>query len=188
MAKLYFKYGVMGASKTAEALMTKYRYETTGKKVILAKPSIDTRDGERVIKSRIGLKSSCILFEELEDILTGWDSKNIDVVIIDECQFLTANQVNFLTKVVDYWGIPVICYGLRSDFKTQLFEGSRRLFEVADEISEIKTICKECGGKAIINARVDKNGDIITEGDTIELGGDAKYVSLCRRHYKLLKL
>lgn len=187
MAKLYFKYGVMGASKTAEALMTKYRYETTGKKVILAKPSIDTRDGERVIKSRIGLESPCVLFEEIENILNETRG-NYDVVIIDECQFLTAEQVDFLTRVVDYWGIPVICYGLRSDFKTQLFEGSRRLFEVADEISEIKTICKECGGKAIINARVDQDGNIITEGDTIELGGDAKYVSLCRRHYKLLKL
>lgn len=184
MAKLFFKYGVMGASKTAEALMTQYRYKTAGKKVLLAKPSIDTRDGERVIKSRIGLESSCFLVSEIEELIK---EKPFDVIIIDECQFLTAKEVDFLARIVDDRDIPVICYGLRSDFRTQLFEGSKRLFEIADEISEIKTICLECGKRAIINARVE-DGKIITEGETVSLGGDAEYISLCRKHYKLMKL
>lgn len=180
MAKLFFKYGVMGAAKTAMALVTKYRYESTGQNCIIVKPDIDTRDGEKVIKSRIGLSSECILMSDLPDAINS----KVDVVIVDEAQFLSAKDVDYLSKIVDAMGIPVLCYGLRSDFSTNLFEGSRRLFEIADEIEEIKTVC-HCGKRAIFNVRVDKEGNVLTKGNTIEIGGDDKYVSLCRKHYKL---
>lgn len=183
MAKLYFKYGVMGASKTAEALMTRFRYEQTGQKAILVKPDIENRDGERTISSRIGLSAECILFSELKNLKLD----DCSVIIVDECQFLSKEDVDFLAKLVDSKSIPVICYGLRSDFRTNLFEGSKRLFEIADDISEIKTVC-HCGKKAIINARLNSDGKIVSDGDVIVMGSDNTYISLCRKHYKLMKL
>ena len=158
MAQLYFKYGAMGSSKTAQALITKFNYEERGMKVWLIKPAIDDRDGREVIKSRIGLFAYSTTIDKGESIFERFSSEmsDADVIIADECQFFTGDQIDELRKIVDECGIPVLCFGLRTDFLSHLFEGSRRLFEVADSISEIKTIC-ECGSKATVNARLDAN-------------------------------
>lgn len=185
MAKLYFYYGALGSSKTANALMSAYNYERVNKKVLLAKPSIDTRNGKNVIWSRIGLKHDCISLEKLLE--TSFEViKEYDCVIIDEVQFATKKQVMFLSDIVDKLNIPVMCYGLRTDFKGNLFEGSKTLLAIADTIEEIKTVCW-CGKKATFNARYNKNG-IIKTGSIIELGCEDKYVALCRKHYKEGKL
>ncbi len=179
MAKLYFKYGAMGSSKTANALITKFNYEERGMKVWLIKPSIDDRDGANAVKSRIGLYAEAYVVTPDKDLIEEYQKhKDIDVIIADECQFLTPEQIDDLRKIVDLYDIPVLCFGLRTDFLTHLFPGSRRLFEVADSISEIKTICT-CGKKAIINARIDENGKIVTEGDQILIGGNDSYVAMC---------
>ena len=179
MTRLYFRYGAMGSSKTANALITKFNYEERGMKVWLIKPAIDTRDGEDVVRSRIGLEAKAYvatpdvdLFEEFTKL------EGCDVVIADESQFFTAKQIDQLRKIVDELEIPVLCYGLRTDFLTHLFEGSRRLFEVADSIVEIKTVCS-CGNKATVNARIDENGKVVTEGGQILLGGNDTYVAMC---------
>ncbi|MBR5223385.1 MAG: thymidine kinase [Clostridia bacterium] len=179
MAKLYFKYGAMGSSKTANALITKFNYEERGMKVWLIKPSVDDRDGANAVKSRIGLYAEAYVVTPDKDLMTEYKNhRDIDVIIADECQFLTPNQIDDLRKIVDLYDIPVLCFGLRTDFLTKLFPGSRRLFEVADSISEIKTICA-CGKKAIINARIDENGNVVTEGDQILIGGNDSYVAMC---------
>ena len=179
MAKLYFKYGAMGSSKTANALITKFNYEERGMRVWLIKPSIDNRDGADAVKSRIGLYANAYVVTPDKDLIEEYKShKDINVIIADECQFLTPDQIDDLRKIVDEYDIPVLCFGLRTDFLTHLFPGSRRLFEVADSISEIKTICT-CGKKAIINARIDENGKIVTEGDQILIGGNDSYVAMC---------
>ena len=179
MAKLYFKYGAMGSSKTANALITKFNYEERGMKVWLIKPSVDDRDGANTVKSRIGLYAEAYVVTPDKDLMTEYKNHNdIDVIIADECQFLTPNQIDDLRKIVDLYDIPVLCFGLRTDFLTKLFPGSHRLFEVADSISEIKTICA-CGKKAIINARIDENGNVVTEGDQILIGGNDSYVAMC---------
>ena len=143
MAKLYFKYGAMGSSKTAQALITKFNYEERGMKVWLIKPAIDDRDGREIIKSRIGLYANSTAMEKNDSILENFLSENIkaDVIIADECQFFTEKQIDEMRQIVDEYDIPVLCFGLRTDFLSHLFEGSRRLFELADSISEIKTIC-----------------------------------------------
>ena len=182
MAKLYYKYGAMGSSKTAQALMTRFNYQEKGKKVWLIKPSLDTRDGKTVIKSRIGLKAEASVIKPDTDILETYlcipESEAPDVVIVDEAQFLTFNQIGQLRIIVSYHDTPVICFGLRTDFQGKLFEGSKALFELADSIAEIKSICK-CGQKAIINARLDDNGKVIAEGPQICIGGNEKYEALC---------
>jgi thymidine kinase len=184
MAKLYFKYGAMGSSKTANALITKFNYEERGMKVWLIKPSIDTRDGAGIVKSRIGLAASAEVITPERDLYTAFcEKKNCHVIIADECQFFTAEQIDQLRRIVDELNIPVLCYGLRTDFLTHLFEGSRRLLEVADSVTEIKTICS-CGDKAIVNARVDTMGRIVTEGGQIMLGGNDSYVAMCHRCWK----
>lgn len=181
MAKLYFKYGAMGSSKSANALITKFNYEERGMGVWLIKPSVDTRDGKHTLKSRIGLSAEADIINENDSILELLKSKKgIDVIISDECQFFTARQIDELREIVDFWGIPVMCFGLRTDFKTQLFEGSRRLFEVADSITEIKTICS-CGRKATVNARVDEKGFVLTEGEQVYLGSNDSYIAMCHR-------
>ena len=179
MAKLYFKYGAMGSSKTANALITKFNYEERGMKVWLIKPSIDDRDGADTVRSRIGLQADAYvatpetnLYEQF--LLLG----DYHVIIADECQFFTTAQVDQLRLIVDKLGIPVLCFGLRTDFLTHLFEGSRRLFEVADSITEIKTICT-CGKKAIVNARIDGEGRVVTKGGQILIGGNDSYVAMC---------
>ena len=179
MAKLYFKYGAMGSSKTANALITKFNYEERGMKVWLIKPSIDDRDGANAVKSRIGLYAEAYVVTPDKNLVEEYKNrKDINVIIADECQFLTPDQIDNLRTIVDEYDIPVLCFGLRTDFLTHLFPGSRRLFEVADSISEIKTICT-CGKKAIINARIDESGKVVTEGDQILIGGNDSYVAMC---------
>ena len=179
MAKLYFKYGAMGSSKTANALITKFNYEERGMKVWLIKPSIDVRDGADVVKSRIGLSSHAEIITPDKDLFAEfYNHPDCNVIIADECQFFTPTQIDQLRSIVDKQNIPVLCYGLRTDFLTHLFPGSSRLFEVADSITEIKTIC-ECGKKAIVNARIDGEGKVVTEGGQILIGGNDSYVAMC---------
>lgn len=185
MAKLYFKYGAMGSSKTAQALITKYNYEENGLKVWLIKPSADTRDGEAMLKSRIGLEAKVEVVPPERDIYERFRETrqgSCDVIIVDECQFLTEVQIDQLRAIVNDFNIPVMCFGLRTDFQTRLFPGSRRLMEVADTIQEIKTIC-DCGAKATVNARIDAEGHIITEGAQVVLGGNDSYIAMCHKCY-----
>ena len=185
MAKLYFKYGAMGSSKTANALITKFNYEERGMKVWLIKPAIDNRDGESVVRSRIGLEARAHIISSNTNIFEEFDTnKGYHAIIADECQFFTTAQVNQLRKIVDLFDIPVLCFGLRTDFLTNLFEGSKRLFEVADSITEIKTICS-CGKKAIVNARIDSSGRVVTEGGQILIGGNDSYVAMCHSCWKI---
>lgn len=188
MAKLYFKYGAMGSSKSAQVLITKFNYEERGMKVLLLKPSIDTRDGADLIRSRIGLEAVAQIIAPDSNMFDILDSnENIDVVIVDECQFLSEDHVDQLRAIVDDKNIPVMCFGLRTDFLTKLFPGSRRLFEIADSITEIKTIC-DCGAKATCNARIDENGRMITHGEQVFLGGNDSYIALCHRCYMQKKI
>ena len=187
MAKLYFKYGAMGSSKTAQALITKYNYEENDLKVWLIKPSADTRDGVAILRSRIGLQSPVEVIAPDTDIYATFTAKrkgNCDVIIVDECQFLTSKQIDELRAIVNNHNIPVMCFGLRTDFQTKLFPGSLRLMEIADTIQEIKTIC-DCGAKATVNARIDANGYIITEGAQVVLGGNDSYIAMCHKCYVL---
>ncbi len=184
MAKLYFKYGAMGSSKTANALITKFNYEERGMRVWLVKPSIDDRDGANVIRSRIGLEEEAFIATSNIDLYEKFKELGCyHVVITDECQFFSSAQIDQLRRIVDELEIPVLCFGLRTDFLTHLFEGSLRLLEVADSISEIKTICS-CGKKAIVNARIDANGRVVTEGGQILLGGNDSYVAMCHACWK----
>ena len=179
MAKLYFKYGAMGSSKTANALITKFNYEERGMKVWLIKPSIDVRDGADVVKSRIGLAAKADIMTPDKNLYEEFQNRGeFHVIIADECQFFTPAQIDELRQIVDELDIPVLCYGLRTDFLTKLFPGSLRLFEVADSVTEIKTICG-CGKKAIVNARIDGEGKIVTEGGQILIGGNDSYVAMC---------
>lgn len=191
MSKLYYRYGAMGSSKTAQALMIKFNYEQKGFNVFLFKPKYDNRcveNGTAYVASRIGLKSSCIEFSctdrfaalcQQYDILDENTVKK-NVIIIDECQFMTKAQVEQLKDISEF--LPVMCFGLLTNYKTELFEGSKRLIELADSFSEIKSICK-CGRKAIVNARLHK-GKIVTSGNEIEIGGDEQYESMCYMCYK----
>ena len=185
MAKLYFKYGAMGSSKTAQALITKYNYEENDLKVWLIKPSADTRDGVSVLRSRIGLEAQVEVISPETDIymlFTAAKQGNCDVIIVDECQFLTGRQIDELRGIVNDFNVPVMCFGLRTDFQTKLFPGSLRLMEVADTIQEIKTIC-DCGAKATVNARIDADGHIVTEGAQVVLGGNDSYIAMCHKCY-----
>ena len=183
MAKLYFKYGAMGSSKTAQALITKYNYEENDLQVWLVKPSADSRDGQDILRSRIGLEAKVqvippemTVYEEFCRERAG----RCDVIIVDECQFMTSEQIDQLRAIVNDYEIPVMCFGLRTDFLTKLFPGSMRLMEVADNIEEIKTIC-DCGAKATVNARIDGDGYIVTEGAQVFLGGNDSYIAMCHR-------
>lgn len=183
MAKLYFRHGQMGSSKTANALMVAYNYHERGKRVLLAKPAIDTRDGSNVMASRIGLSQPCISVEQLVT-MSNEEIRTYACVIVDEAQFCTKDQVARLTDIVDFCEVPVICYGLRTDFQRNLFEGSQWLFAWADVIEEVKTVCW-CGRAATAVARFDENGVMVTEGSQVQLGANDSYTSLCRRHHKL---
>ena len=182
MAKLYFKYGAMGSSKTAQALITQYNYEENGLKVWLIKPSADIRDGENILRSRIGLQAQVEVISPETDVYALFcrDKRDCHVVIVDECQFMTPEQIDQLRAIVNDFQIPVMCFGLRTDFLTKLFPGSLRLMEVADTIQEIKTIC-DCGAKATVNARIDENGHIVTQGEQVMLGGNDRYIAMCHR-------
>ena len=185
MAKLYFKYGAMGSSKTAQALITKYNYEENDLRVWLIKPSADTRDGKEILRSRIGLEAQVEIIPPDMDVREQFrktQEGRCDVIIVDECQFLTEAQIDQLRDIVDDCDIPVMCFGLRTDFQTKLFPGSLRLMEIADTIQEIKTIC-DCGAKATVNARIDGSGHIITQGAQVVLGGNDSYIAMCHRCY-----
>ena len=181
MAQLYFKYGAMGSSKTANALMARFNYEERGQQCLLVKPRIDQRDGERLVVSRIGLKHECIYFDELQQ-LSVMELQQNACIIVDEAQFLSREEVRWLARLVDDLEIPVMCYGLRSDFKGDLFPGSYELLVMADKIEEVKTICW-CGKKATFNARFDAEGNVLKEGEQVVLGANDTYIGLCRRHW-----
>ena len=185
MAKLYFYYGAMGSSKTANALMTHFNYAEVGQNALLCKPKIDNRFGDSVVHSRIGLEHECISLEDLLK-MSKEEIKKYDCLIIDEVQFATKEQVDYLSDIVDFYDVPVVCYGLRCDFRNELFPGSERLLAIADVIKELKTVCW-CGRKAVCNTRYNENG-IVRQGPQIELGANDKYVSLCRKHFKEGKL
>lgn len=189
IGKLYFRYGTMGSAKTALLLTTAYNFEERQIAYRCMKPVVDTRDNKNVIRSRIGIERECAwiypdtnLFEMVRGIAAD-DPDRPEWILVDEAQFLTPEQVDQLAQVVDEYGINVICYGLRTDFRTHLFEGSRRLLEIADTIDEIKSTCT-CGRKTIVNARVNSLGEIITEGAVVEIGGNDRYIAVCRRCWR----
>jgi len=184
MAKLYFKFGAMGSSKSAQALITKFNYEELGMTVWLIKPSIDTRDGADIIKSRIGLQASAQIITPDQDVVAEYKKVGKhDVIIADEAQFLTPEQIDGLRLLVDDENIPVLCFGLRTDFQTHFFPGARRLMELADSMTEIKTVCS-CGRKATVNARIDGMGNVVTEGSQVLLGGNDSYIAMCHKCWK----
>ena len=183
--KLYFRYGTMGSAKTAMLLTQAYNFEERGMKYLCMKPIIDDRENDNVIRSRIGIERKCTwiypdtdLYEMLKTLFERTRVVK-DWILVDEAQFLNAQQIDQLARVVDDYGVYVVCYGLRTDFQSHLFEVSRRLLEIADTIDEVKSTCS-CGRKTIINARIDSSGNIVTDGDQVEIGGDDKYVALCR--------
>lgn len=189
MAKLYFLYAPMNAGKSMQLLAKAYNFEERNIPIVLLKPKIDNRDGENIIKSRALKGRECIGLDKNTNIIKLIEEKMIKEtvhfkwILVDESQFLSRKQVNQLSDIVDNHNINVICYGLRTDFKSELFEGSKRLFEIADSIEELKCSC-ECGTKAIFNARFGELGKILTNGEQIEIGGNDRYISLCRKCYK----
>ena len=196
MAKLYFRYGAMGSSKSANILMVRYNYEERGQYAILLKPRTDDRDGEHKIQSRIGLSAPAEYVDDfLKEISKLWNGKEteylyhgkkVNAILVDEAQFLSPEEVDALSDIVHFYEIPVLCYGLRTDFLNHLFPGSRRLMEIADVIEEVPTVCW-CGKRAQCNTRY-SNGKIVREGAQIMLGSNESYVALCRKHYKEGKL
>lgn len=181
MAKMYFKYGTMGSAKTAQALITKYNYEENDMSVWLIKPSADTRDGAVIIRSRVGLQAEAQVIPPTGNVYDLFLAHGkTDVIIADECQFFTVEQIDQLREIVDREDVPVLCFGLRTDFLSRLFDGSRRLFEVADTISELKAIC-DCGAKATTNARIDPEGYVVTQGAQVFLGGNDCYIAMCHK-------
>ena len=184
MAKLYFKYGAMGSSKSAQALITRFNYLEKGMSVWLIKPSVDTRDGAGLIRSRIGLEHTAEVITPEQDLIAAYRAAGpYDVIIADEAQFFTPEQIDQLRALVDEEDLPVLCFGLRTDFQTHFFPGARRLMELADSITEIKTVCA-CGSKATVNARIDSQGNVVTEGSQILLGGNDSYTAMCHRCWK----
>ena len=203
MAKLYFYYSAMNAGKSTKLLQSAFNYQERGKRVILLTPKIDESQKEAVISARLGIQEKAIFVEEFTDIFAliyhldskecklrleqeGKDCGPISCVLVDEAQFLSKDQVSQLTEIVDTLGIPVLCYGLRTDFMGEPFEGSKYLLAWADEIEEVKTIC-HCGKKATMNIKIDENGKRIECGEQVEIGGNEKYVSVCRDHFFFLR-
>lgn len=191
-AKLYFNYATMNSGKSLQLMSIAHNMDERHIPTLTIKPSIDTRDGENKIYSRIGISRDCRMFSQEDDLFDLINDENcgrilcnsyLKWIFVDEAQFLTEEQVDQLSDVVDYLGINVMCYGLRTDFKSRLFPGSKRLFELADTIEEIKSTC-ECGNKTIINARVDKDGNVLKNGPQTLVGGDDRYISICRKCWK----
>lgn len=179
----------MGSAKTALLLTQAYNFEERGMEYMCFKPIIDDREKDNVIRSRIGIERKCTwiypdsdIYELVKETCVKSGVRK-DWILIDEAQFLTAPQVDQLARIVDDFGSNIMCYGLRTDFQSHMFEGSRRLFELADSIEEVKSTCS-CGRKTIINARIDSQGNIVTDGAQVEIGGDDKYVALCRRCWR----
>ena len=187
MAKLYFYYSAMNAGKTTTLLQSSHNYAERGMTTLLLKPLIDDREGMNVIRSRVGLEAEAMNFEKEDNLLQTIEvqhkTKSLNCVLVDEAQFLTRDQVIQLGDVVDRLEIPVLCYGLRTDFLGELFEGSRSLLAWADELREIKTVC-HCGKKAIMTVRLNEEGKPLQAGEQIQIGGNESYVSMCRRHFK----
>jgi thymidine kinase len=187
MAKVYFYYAAMNAGKSTVLLQSSYNYRERGMRTLLFTPSIDTRYGTGRIESRIGLRSGAISLGDSDDIVarvrSEHQSQPVACVLVDEAQFLTPAQVWQLADVADALDIPVLCYGLRTDFQGKLFPGSATLLGIADDLTELKTICY-CGRKATMNLRIDKDGRAVKEGAQVEIGGNARYVAACRRHFK----
>ena len=181
MSRLYFSYGTMGSSKSAQALMVKFNYEHKGMKVMLVKPALDNRDDVDVpkVRSRIGLVAECLTItpqESFVDMFQSYKKQNgCDCIIVDEAQFCTTEQVNQLKELTRY--VPVLCYGLLTDFKSKLFEGSKRLVELADSLREIKSVCR-CGRKSTVNARF-VDGKCVDDGPIVLIGGDESYENMC---------
>ena len=185
MPKLYFRYGAMNSSKTANLLMVSHNYRSQGKTVILIKPAIDTRFGTDTINSRTGLSERVHVFVDINTNLSNLNIKDVDCILVDECQFLCPEHIDQLRQLS--LQVPVICYGLRTDYRAKLFPGSQRLLELADNIEEIKTICVKCNKKAIINAKfIKQNNEIIIIKDGSELpdlGDEDKYQPMCWKCY-----
>jgi len=186
MAKLYFNYSSMNAGKSTMLLQANHNYIERGMKPRIYTSDLDNRFGNGEIVSRIGLKSKSNIFTSKTDIYKDISNvstySNVDCVLIDEAQFLTQNQVIQLGKIVDEFGIPVLAFGIRTDFQGNLFEGSKYLLAWADNLKEIKTVC-HCGRKATMVLRLNTRGEIVSDGTQIEIGGEEKYVSVCRKHF-----
>ncbi|EKO3589316.1 thymidine kinase [Vibrio metschnikovii] len=187
MAQMYFYYSAMNAGKSTTLLQSSFNYQERGMTPVIFTAAIDNRFGVGKVSSRIGLEADAHLFDDTTDLLHAITQLNTEqkrhCVLVDECQFLTREQVYQLTEVVDKLGIPVLCYGLRTDFLGELFEGSKYLLSWADKLIELKTIC-HCGRKANMVIRTDEHGQAISEGDQVDIGGNDRYVSVCRQHYK----
>ncbi len=184
MASLYFYYSAMNAGKTTSLLQTDHNYYERGMNTAIFVNAVDTRYGTGIVKSRIGLQKTAMTYNKDFDFFCYVkDAKDLSCVLVDEAQFLTKQQVEQLGDIVDFLNIPVLAYGLRTDFQGNCFEGSERLLAIADILVELKTICF-CGKKAVMNMRIDENGNKITEGKQIEIGGNEKYISVCRKHFK----
>jgi thymidine kinase len=181
MAKLYFYYGAMGAAKTAALLTTEYNYRERGHKTLVLTSSIDTRSGSNKVTSRLGISADAISIGQQTGIIPLIKTLTVApyAIFVDEAQFLKMSQIDELSELVDDAGITVFCYGLRTDFKSNLFNGSKRLMELADTVTEIKTMC-HCGNKATMNARI-QDGKVVKEGSQIQIGGNESYIALCRR-------
>ena len=187
MAKLYFYYSAMNAGKTTVLLQSAHNYRERGMHPLLFTPRLDDRYGAGVIRSRIGLQAEAVIFDRDDDLFEAVQAelkrRNVHCVLVDEAQFLSRDQVFQLTEIVDRLNIPVLAFGLRTDFQGELFEGSRHLLAWADELQELKTIC-HTGRKATMVVRVDENGYAIREGSQVEIGGNERYVSVSRKEFK----
>lgn len=187
MAQLYFYYSAMNAGKSTTLLQSSFNYQERGMTPVIFTAAIDDRFGVGKVSSRIGLEADAHLFQQETDLLKAITRLNNEqrhhCVLVDECQFLTRQQVYQLTEVVDKLDIPVLCYGLRTDFLGELFDGSKYLLSWADKLIELKTVC-HCGRKANMVIRTDEHGLAISEGDQVDIGGNDRYVSVCRQHYK----
>lgn len=186
MAQLYFYYSAMNAGKSTTLLQSSFNYQERGMNPLILTAAIDDRYQVGKVSSRIGLEADASIYAKEDDLFALVKAshvlKKVDCVLIDECQFMTKVQVHQITEVVDKLGIPVLCYGLRTDFRGELFEGAMHLLAWADKLIELKTIC-HCGRKAIMVIKTDEKGQAIAEGAQVDIGGNEKYVSVCRMHY-----
>jgi thymidine kinase len=182
MAKLYFRYGTVGSAKTLNLVAVAHNYRQQGKKIMLMKPEFDTRFGKQQIKSRAGLEVEADVLIVDESSLERLDYEGVSCILVDEAQFLSAKVIEELRRVTHDWDIPVICYGLRTDFKSRLFEGSKRLLELADAIEEVKATCHYCNRKSILNLKF-VDGRAVADGPSVELGAEEKYLPACYRCY-----
>lgn len=186
MAKLYFHYGSMSSGKSAFLLTSVHNYKERGMDTLILKPMVDTRDSPGEVVSRVGLRKDANIITPDMDIFRFFQDvilvRDIHCVYVDEAQFLTRENIAQLCKIADLCDVPVMCYGLRTDFRGELFEGSKYLLAVADKLEELKGVCY-CGKKATMVARVDKEGNAVIDGDQVEVGGNDRYVSLCRKHW-----